>query len=239
MPEDPTAGQVAVWQASRRAYHQRYAVPVEGVGLRAAGRATASISAELGLTRSAVRPAALDLAALRLITPFLADVPAWRTGRDDGHPDSQIAQLYDTPEHLVRIALDGWPPTHPTPGSIEQDALRLWRNGAELGDIATSVGVSADTLRQWLREGSLHLSPTRITAIEVTQRFGWSRSLNRKYRLDGVLPEPDGGSRTRPWWWEETIARVAGTSLRHRCSHCGARMASAKGRAMHENTRHT
>ncbi|WP_252975214.1 hypothetical protein [Janibacter melonis] len=32
MPEDPTAGQVAVWQASRRAYHQRYAVPVEGWG---------------------------------------------------------------------------------------------------------------------------------------------------------------------------------------------------------------
>lgn len=237
MPEDPTGAQVTVWQASRRATHHQHAVPAEAVRLRAAGQTTASIATTLGIKPSTVRHG-LDLAALRLLTPWLGDVSAWRVGREDGHPDSEVAELYGVPEHLVKIALDGWPTTRPTPDSVEQDAVRLWREGAELDDIAASVEVSADLLRSWVRDGSLLLSPARITPLEVTRRFGWSHSLNRKYRLAGLLPAPDGGTRTDPWWWQDTIARVAHTSFRHRCPECGARLASAKGCALHRGRVH-
>lgn len=237
MPDQPTPEQVAIWQASRRASNRQYAVPIEAVQRRASGQPTASIAGELGLRDSTLRHG-LDSAALRLLTPWLSDVPAWRVGRDDAHPDHEIADLYGVPEHLVRIALDGWPATRPTPGSIQDDALRLWRDGADLDNIAAHVKVHPDRLRKWMREGSLRLSPARLTPREVSRRFGWSHSLNLKYRLAGVLPAPDGGTHTDPWWWSGTIAELARTALRHPCPHCSARLDSAKGRAMHEAKKH-
>ncbi|WP_191563200.1 hypothetical protein [Janibacter melonis] len=238
MPVNPTTAQVVIWQASRRRVSEyRDAVPDEAVRRRAAGQSTARIAADLDLNPSTLRHG-LDLAALRLITPWLTDVPAWRIGRDDGHSDSEIAELYEVPEHLVRIALDGWPSTRPTPSSIEQEALRLWREGAEVTHVATAVGVSTDQLRQWLREGPLRLSPERLSQGQVAERFGWSKSLSRLYRLQGVLPAPDGGTRQNPWWWQSTITRVARTNLRYRCSQCRARFSTARGRSMHQTVMH-
>lgn len=238
MPADPTTAQVVIWQASRRRVSEhRDTVPDEAVQRRAAGQTTARIAEELNLNPSTLRHG-LDLAALRLLTPWLSDVPAWRIGRDDGHPDSELAELYEVPEHLVRIALDGWPSIRPTPASAEQEALRLWHAGAEITQIAAAVGVSPDQLRQWLREGRIILAPERVSQGQVAEQFGWSRSLSRNYRLRGVMPAPDGGTKHDPWWWERTITEFAQTRLRHRCSDCLARFASPKGRSMHQTVKH-
>lgn len=236
MPDNPTEAHVAIWQASRRATHHQV-VSQRAVLLRAGGRPVTSIARELGIKPSTLRHG-LDLAGLRVLMPWLGDVPAWRTGRDDGHPDSEIAELYEVPEYLVRIALDGWPSTRPTPSSVKQEALRLWREGAEVTHVATAVGFSTDQLRQWLREGSLRLSPERLSQGQVAERFGWSKSLSRVYRLQGVLPAPDGGTKQNPWWWQSTITRVARTNLRYRCSQCRARFSTARGRSMHQTVTH-
>lgn len=44
-----------------------------------------------------------------LLAPWLADVPAWRLGREQVRSHTELAALYDVPAHMARVALDGWP----------------------------------------------------------------------------------------------------------------------------------
>lgn len=205
----------------------------EAIARRARGESVTAIAADIGMDPSNLS-SRLSTGVPALLTPWLEDVPAWRLGREQGRSVDELAELYEAPEHLVAIALDGWPDPSAAAGDVADDALRLWRAGADLDDIATTLGVPAARLRRWVQDGAVRLTPARLRSSQLVERFGWSPHMVTLYRRRGVLPAPDGLSPV-PWWWSSTIAHVERRSLTHRCHACGAKFASAKGLAMHTN----
>lgn len=110
------------------------------------------------------------------------DVPAWRLGREQGHPLCELAELYEVPEHLIGVALDGWPDPSPAPEDVAGEALQLWRDGADLDDIAAQLEVPPARLRRWVQDGSVRLTPDRLRTSQILERFGWSHHMAALYR---------------------------------------------------------
>lgn len=242
MPADPSPQQVVVWQASRRAAPAPRDEVLKAIARRAAGETVAAIAADLGVDASNLR-SRLTTAVPTLLTPWLTDVPAWRLGREQGRSTTELASLYEVPEHLLVLALDGWPDPDGLDPDLAEQVLRLWRAGAEVEDIATGLDVPVSRLRRWITDGTLDLSPARLRPTQLVERFGWSPHLVTLYRQRGVLPSPDGVRRGRdghsvPWWWEDTITRLEQITLIHTCEVCGARLATAKGLASHRTLTH-
>lgn len=231
MPEEPTVQQVAAWKASRPARPPLPPELVEATARRAKGESVAAIAADIGMDPSNLS-SRLSTGVPALLTPWLEDVPAWRLGREQGRSIGELAELYEAPEHLVAIALDGWPDPRAAGSDLADDALQLWRDGADLDDIATTLDVPSTRLRRWVQDGTVPLTPARLRSSQLVERFGWSPHMVTLYRQRGVLPTPDGQSPV-PWWWSSTIAQVERRSLTHQCQACGAKFASAKGLAMH------
>lgn len=240
LPEDPTPQQVAMWQTSRRARPGPRPQVIEAIERRAGGQSVLEIERSLGLSHSSVTTA-LRAGTAALLEPWLGDVPAWKTGLDEGRDLEGIAQLYGVPAHLVTVALDGWPPPPalPTPAEVKDEALRLWRAGAEIPRIADEIGVPRAQLRTWVEERALRLTPARLESDEATELLGWSPALFKRHRGGGLLPPPDGIRAGRsPWWWKRTLDRFAEQVLTHRCSQCSAGFSSAKGLSMHRTSVH-
>ncbi|MEX1908617.1 hypothetical protein L6241_09990 [Janibacter sp. Y6] len=229
MPADPSPQ-----QASPRGWAVRPDV-VEAIARRAAGETVSALAADLGIDRRNLS-GRLTTAVPALLAPWLHDVPAWRLGREQGHSLGELAELYEVPEHLIGVALDGWPDPSPSPEDVAAEVLQLWRDGADLDGIAAQIEVPPARLRRWAQEGSVRLTPARLRTSEIVERFGWSHHMAALYRDSGVLPAPDGGK--PPWWWSTTIARLERGTFTHQCEECGARLASAKGVAIHRGRVH-
>lgn len=240
MPEDPTPQQVAMWQTSRRARPGPRPQVIEAIERRAGGQGVLEVEHSTGLAHSSVTTA-LRAGTAALLEPWLGDVPAWKTGLDEGRDLEEIAELYGVPAHLVTVALNGWPPS-PAPATaadVKDEALRLWRSGAELPQIADEVGVPRQRLRTWVGEGELRLTPARLEGDRVAEVLGWSPALSKKHRAGGLLPHPDGiRAGRKPWWWKATLDRFARETLTHRCPQCSAGFPSAKGLSMHRTSIH-
>lgn len=243
LPQDPTPEQVVLWQESR--VYGRGSAPwvLPAVEDRAAGKPAADIARRLGAPDArTVRQRTEQVLPLRL-APWLADVPAWRLGREQGRTEDELAALYEAPAHLVRVALDGWPvePTADEQAAVAAagDALALWRDGLAFSAIADRLGVSVDCLRRWIADGRIELTPVRWSPAKIERYYGWSPSISQKYRKAGIMPPPDSpASAQRPWWWEQTVRTFARDVLVHGCAECGTRLASARGAASHHTHLH-
>lgn len=240
LPQHPSPQQVVMWQTSRRARPAPRAQVVEAIERRAGGQSVLEIERAVGMPHGSVTTA-LKVGTLALLEPWLGDVPAWKVGCDEGHGPEEIAQLYGVPAYLVTVALEGWPapPAPPAPADVKSTALRLWRAGDELAQIADEVGVPRHQLRTWVEQGSLRLTPVRLDGDGVTARLSWSPAVFAKHRAGGTLPPPDGvRSGRHPWWWPRTIDRFDRQVLTHRCPQCPAGFPSARGLSMHRTTVH-
>lgn len=234
MPADPTPQQVAAWKASSRGRAVRPEV-VEAIARRAQGESVSSIAAELGMSRRNLSTR-LSTGVPALLEQWVEDVASWKLGCEQGRSTAELAELYGVPEHLITVALDGWPDPNQAPDAVAAEVLQLWRDGADLDEIAAELNVPPGRLRRWVQEGSVRLTPARLRTAQLVERFGWSPHMAVLYRDSGVLPAPDGGR--PPWWWSTTIARLERDILTHRCDECDARLASAKGLAIHRGRVH-
>lgn len=234
MPANPTPQQVAAWRASPRGRAVRPEV-VEAIARRAQGESVSSIAGDLGVGRRNLSTR-LSTGVPALLEPWIEDVASWKLGREHGRSTGELAALYGVPEHLIMVALDGWPDPTPAADDVADAALQLWRDGADLDDVAAELDVPPARLRRWVQEGTVRLTPARLRTSQLVERFGWSPHMAVLYRDSGVLPAPDGGK--PPWWWSTTIARLERDTFTHRCEECGARLASAKGVAVHRGRVH-
>jgi len=75
---------------------------------------------------------------------------------DGATPVSGIPPFLRSPEHLRRKPLEGWtsmPKTRPPyPEQFRREAVVLVRQGRSIADVAESLGVSAQTLRNWSKQ---------------------------------------------------------------------------------------
>lgn len=147
MPADPNPQQVVVWQASRRAAPAPRCEILEAIARRAAGETVAAIAADLGVDASNLR-SRLTTPEPMLLTPWLTDVPGWRLGREQGRSTTELAALYEAPEHLLVLVLDGWLAPDGLDPDLAEQVLRQWRAGAQVEDIATGLDVPVSRLRR-------------------------------------------------------------------------------------------
>ncbi|MCM3556671.1 hypothetical protein M3697_16415 [Janibacter melonis] len=234
LPEDPTAAQVALWQQSLPIRRRPAPWMLDAVAARATGTPAAQLAARHGLDLPADLRKRTDQVLPRLLAPWLADVPAWRLGREQGRSVDDLAALYGAPAHLIRVALDGWP-VEPSAdaqaaAAAASDALALWRAGLAFSAIGDRLGVSDDCLRRWVTDGKIELTPARWTPAKIERYYGWSPSIYQQYRKAGIMPPPDSPSEQRPWWWEQTVRDFAQDVLVHHCAECGTWLASARER---------
>ncbi|HET7477104.1 MAG TPA: hypothetical protein VFJ97_13915 [Dermatophilaceae bacterium] len=168
-------------------------------------------------------------AAVRLVSgvsPFT--VLGWQQLRVEGLSDQQIAAATDSGVSIIRLALDGLPPTTGPKrpvidwGIVEQ----AWRDGLPLDDVAAAVGVARAQLLAWLRRRSRPLQPPRLNVPQAAAYLGWSRGNTDARARRGTMPEPDGHDRGHKWWWANTLDAFAAPLTP--CPACGARVRMPK-----------
>lgn len=195
------------------------------------------MAVEEGVPHSRIQ-AMLRQTAMELIVPRLEELAAWARARSGGVSDESIADLSGTEAEVLTLALDGWPARdRPSSEARVVEAYSLWTEGAHSREVATVLGTTPRRLRRDLADGTSSL-PRRLEARDLADRFGWNHATVTRYRVDGLLPTPDGRDGVAYWWWAATIDHWAQDTGMHSCPSCRSRYLTETGLRGHVTREH-